>query len=160
FAIATEMRRSITLPASVAGPGPTSFMSFGKTLIFCLDKAFAIGAFEPANGKMPQSHSLEMFDEYIIHGSTAERADDRQGLSSNLFRYHYSKARGHLRDKAHQHRGAFLDDTAVSEITRGFGHAFGKQAAQGEISAFRGIIRCSPPAQGKDLDARQRRFPH
>src|SRR6476646_9615882 len=135
------MRRSIKLAASLAGPGPASFMSFGKTLIFCLDKAFAIGSFEPANGKMPQSHSLEMFDEYIIYGGAAQRADDRQGLRSNLFRHHYSKARGHLRDKAHQHRGAFLDDTAMSEITCGFGHALGKQAAQGEISAFRRIVR-------------------
>src|SRR4029079_5040898 len=135
------MRRSIKLAASLAGSGPTSFMSFGKTLIFCLDKAFAIGAFEPANGKVPQSHSLEMFDEYIIHGGAAQRAGDRQGLGSNLLRQHHSTARGHLSEKADQHRGALLDDTAVSEITRGFGHAFGKQAAQGEISAFRGIVR-------------------
>jgi len=129
------------LAASLAGPGPTTFVIFGKTLIFCLDKAFAVRSFQPANGKMPQGHSLEMFNEYIIHGGAAQRANDRQGLSSNLFRHHYSKASGHLCDKAHQHRGAFLDDTAVSEITRGFGHAFGKQAAQGEISAFRGIVR-------------------
>src|SRR4029079_6113533 len=152
------MRRSITLTASLAGPGPTSFMSFGKALIFCLDKAFAIGAFEPANGKMPQSHSLEMFNEYIIHGGATERADNRQGLGSNLFRHHYSKARGHLRDKAHQHRGAFLDDAPVSGVSRGCGEPFGRQATQAEISALRRVVRCSPPAQGKDLDARQRRF--
>src|SRR4029078_1042209 len=151
------MRRSITLTALLSVSGPTSFMSFGKTLIFCLDKAFAIGAVEPANGKVPQSHSLEMFNEYIIHGGAAQRADDRQGLGSNLFRHHYSKARGHLRDEAHQHRGAFLDDTAMSEVARGFGHALGKQAAQGEISPFSRIVGCSPPAQGKELDARQRR---
>ena len=71
-----------------------------EPLIFGPDHVLAIHAFEPADSEMPPRHILEMLDKRIVHGSPTERADDRDGLSSDLLRHHQTEAGCHLREEA------------------------------------------------------------
>ena len=44
----------------------------------------AIGTLEAANGKVTSRHLLKMLDERVVHGSAAQRTDERDGLSGEL----------------------------------------------------------------------------
>src|SRR5215216_7430023 len=123
----------------------SAFLS--KALIFRPDNAFAVGAFEPANGKMTFSHVLEMLDERVVHRGTAERTDDRERLSGDLLRHHDAKAGRHLHDEANENWAAFLDEAALGDESCGFRHALRQHTADGEISALRSIVRARPSAQ-------------
>jgi hypothetical protein len=45
----------------------------------------AIGAFEAANGKVTSRHFLEMLDERVVHGSAAQRTDERNAECPTFF---------------------------------------------------------------------------
>jgi hypothetical protein len=63
--------------------------------------------------KVAARHVLEMLDEGVVHGSTAQRADERNGLRSELLRHHYSKAGRNLGDKANENGATFLDHATL-----------------------------------------------
>src|SRR5262249_29884329 len=129
-----------------------------EALIRFLHRLLAIGALEAANSKVTSRHLLEMLDERVVHGSAAQRADERDGLSGELLRDHDSETGCDLADEAHENRAAFLDDAALDDESRGLRYAFCQHAAHGKISALGSIGRTGPSAQREYLHARERRF--
>src|ERR1700730_1818279 len=130
----------------------------GEALIRLPHRLLAIGALEAANGKVASRHLLEMLDERVIHGSAAERADERNSLSRELLRDHQSETGCDLGDEAHENWAAFLDDAALDDESRSLRYAFCQHAAHGKISALGSIGRTGPSAQCEYLHARERRF--
>src|SRR6266511_1402709 len=86
-----------------------------EALIFSPNEVLAVDSFEPADGEMTSRHLLKMLDKRVVHGSAAQRADDRKRLRRDLLRHHHAKARRHQRDEAHEQRAAFLDDAALGD---------------------------------------------
>lgn len=97
-----------------------------------------------------------MLDERVVHGRGAKRAEDRDRLGRGFLRYHNSETRGDLRQEANEKGGAFFHDAALGDEARDLRHALRKHAANGKISAFDSVGRAGPPAQCKDLHARER----
>ena len=76
----------------------------------------------------------------------AQRTDDWESLRRELLRQHHSEPRSHLRNKADDNRGAFLDKTAFGDKSCGFTYTLRKHAPHSEITAFGSIGRASPSA--------------
>src|SRR5271165_7366617 len=72
----------------------------------------AIDPLEPAHGEMTARHVLEVLDKNEVDGRSTQRADDRDGLRSELLRYDDAKARGDLRQIADE-EGRCLADRAL-----------------------------------------------
>src|SRR5262249_60654229 len=85
-----------------------------------------------------------MLDERVVHGSAAERADERDGLSPELLRDHHSEAGCDLGNEAHENRATLLDNAALNDKSRGLRDAFCQHAAHGKISATRSISQTTP----------------
>ncbi len=62
---------------------------------------------------------LEMFDEQIIYGSTTQCTNDWESLRRELLRQDHSEPRSHLRDKADDDRGPFLDKSTLCDKSCG-----------------------------------------
>src|SRR5215470_16245521 len=114
-----------------------------------MDQVFAVCAFKAPDGEMTARDVLEMFDEDVIHRCSAQRADDRQGLSRKLLRHNQPKARSYFGDKAHKDWAAFLDDPALAEEACCLGHGLSQHPPNGEISALGSIGRTCAPTQSK-----------
>ena len=91
-----------------------------KPLILRSYNVLSIRSFQPTHSEMTLCCLLEMLDKQVVHRSTAKCTDDWKSLRRELLRQHHSKPRGHLRDKADDNRGPFLDKTTLRDKSCGF----------------------------------------
>jgi hypothetical protein len=77
----------------------------GNQVIFGADPLPAIEPLKASHRKMAMGDVLETLHERVIHRSTAERADDREGLRGNFLRDHQTEACGDLSHKLQEDRG-------------------------------------------------------
>jgi hypothetical protein len=125
----------------------------GDQVIFGANFRLAIKALEPAYREVPTSDVLEVLDECIVYGRTAEGADDGERLSGDLLRNHHPEARSNLGDELQEDRRSFLDDAAFGDEPGSFSDRLGKHASDGEVSALGCVRGSGPSSQCEDLDA-------
>ena len=95
---------------------------------------------------MGPRYVLKMLQKGIVHGSAAQCTNDWKRLRCRFLSHNHTKAGCNLRDELDEYRAAFLDRTVLRNVARGLAHTLGKQSPQGEIAAFRCIIRAGSPA--------------
>ena len=93
-----------------------------EPFVLCLDKVFAISSFQPANSKMPLRYLLKVFDEGIVHNSSAQGAYDRKRLSGHLLTDHRAEPGCHLGPKPNKDRSALLNDATLRDKPGSLGH--------------------------------------
>ena len=102
---------------------------------------------------MAPGDRLEVVDKCIVDRSTAEGADDWDGLGGRLLGNDQPEPRGNLSDQPNEDWAAFLNDPSLSDEPRCFGDRLREDPTDDEIIALRRIVGLRPSAEAKDLNA-------
>src|SRR6516164_7604957 len=106
---------------------------------------------------MPARHVLEMLGKSKVDRRSADSAEHRDRLRSDLLRHNDPEARRDLRQKADKDRRALADRTLVDSEIGDLDQPASKHRADREIIGLHALLTARRAAQRKDFEASQSR---